>query len=545
MAAKSDRRRFARLAVAVPAHLQWYAMAGLVLFFTGLVVTGLQGAFSILSGALCVAGIAVGSVVFMSRVTRNIALFASLALYCAFAVGTIAILFVIVARHPVSFDATKQKLYSLSDNTRSFLGRLDRPVRITAFLTEADRESGTQLLREYERHSSMITYRVLHPFRDIVETRRYGATVMPGDVFVEALTTGTAAVNRSVVVNKLGEEEVTNAIVQLLRGREPVVYFLAGHGELPLDSDKASAALAGRRSRVDDLTWIMAQLERGGIKALTLPLAQRGRVPTDASALVCAGPRNDISGAEREALSNYLQGGGKALFLLNTEVPQVTVPLQNIRGLLEEYGLEFPDSVIVNPDPNVGTEDRFSITVEPLPHRVTQLDSKQPFVMANVRPVTAARAPRSDAVIETLLQSPKNSWALPAEELSKSVVGRRSLDLTFDPSEIKPWPVAQAVTVFRPGAGEEQATRLVVVGNGKFVSSEVITQNAWLFFSNALNWLTSTSDLIAIPTSNIENTPVTLTSGQKQFLFLLLVIIIPTLVGLSGLGYAIVRRELS
>src|SRR5438046_3950117 len=40
--------------------------------------------------------------------------------------------------------------------------------------------------------------------------------------------------------------------------------------------------------------------------------------------------------------------------------------------------------------------------------------------------------------------------------------------------------------------------------------------------------------LIAIPSPEIENTPITLSDGQKQFLFLLLVIIVPTLIGLRS-----------
>jgi bifunctional pyridoxal-dependent enzyme with beta-cystathionase and maltose regulon repressor activities len=172
------------------------------------------------------------------------------------------------------------------------------------------------------------------------------------------------------------------------------------------------------------------------------------------------------------------------------------------------------------------------------------MDTPEPLVLTQVRPVAPARLPRNDATIEVLLVSPADTWAMPSEDIAKAIVSRQQLNVSIDAKDLAALPLAAAVTVLQPGQSEEQATRLVVAGNARFIASDVITQPAWLFFLNAVNWLTSTGDLIAIPTANIQNTPLILTAGQKQFLFLLLVIIVPTLVGLAGLGYAITRREL-
>jgi hypothetical protein len=82
------------------------------------------------------------------------------------------------------------------------------------------------------------------------------------------------------------------------------------------------------------------------------------------------------------------------------------------------------------------------------------------------------------------------------------------------------------------------------MGNGDFLASSVIDQAGWMLFLRSVNWLTNAGDLIAIPGAKVENTPVNLTQGQRQFLFLLLVIIVPTLIGFVGLGYSLARREL-
>jgi len=523
---------------------KWFAFVGLVLFFTGLFVTGFYGAFTIVSAALCVAGLLVGSVVFLPRVTRNLTLYLNISLYAVFFIASLGVLFVTLQRHPVTFDATHQKLYSISDITKNFLERLDRRIRVTAFMTETGRDSASHILRDYARHSPQFSFRIYHPFRDIAETRGYGTTVMPGDVFVELLTTDTLAVERSVKLVKLNEEELTNGIVQLLRGRRVTLYFLTGHGELSLESDAAAAALAGRPQRGDDAVWLREQLERNHMIVRPLSLGQRNRVPDDASAVVCLGPRSDLSGAEREALAAYLDAGGRALILLNPELPQISMPLRNFRELIEEYSIELPDRMVVLANPKTASVDRFAIPAEPVPHRITRLESPEPLILTQVRPVAPARLPRSDATVEVLLASPADTWAMPSDEIAKAIVSRQQLSVSIDAKDLAALPLAAAVTVLQPGQSEEQATRLVVVGNARFIASDVITQPGWLFFLNAVNWLTTSGDLIAIPTANIQNTPLILTAGQKQFLFLLLVIIVPTLTGLAGLGYAITRREL-
>ena len=127
---------------------QKVTFGGLVLFLSGLVATGLQGYFTPVSAGLCVAGLIAGNAVFFPRLTRNLKLYVNMTLYSLFFVAALIVFFRIVQRHPVSYDATRDKIYSLSNLTQSFMKRLSKPVRVTAFLTEADRNSAAQLVRE-------------------------------------------------------------------------------------------------------------------------------------------------------------------------------------------------------------------------------------------------------------------------------------------------------------------------------------------------------------------------------------------------------------
>ena len=149
----------------------------------------------------------------------------------------------------------------------------------------------------------------------------------------------------------------------------------------------------------------------------------------------------------------------------------------------------------------------------------------------------------AEAVLDTILVSPGDSWCMPMDEVAKALLTHQKISLSVDPKELREWPVGVAVTMLPAGATEENSTRIVVMGNGSFVSTELIDQKGWMLFQNAVNWLTNAGDLIAIPATRIQNTPIELTRGQTQFLFLLMVIIVPCLIGFVGIGYCVARRE--
>lgn len=530
-------------------------ISGLVLFFTGLVVTGLYGYFTLISSALCVSGIATGSFIFLPKVTRNWRLYVNMGLYSLFFVLSLVIFFLILQRHPWTFDATSSKIFSLSADSRNYLKhRLAHPVRVSAFVSSADRKSAAQLLDEYARYSPHFSYRILDPFRNVAEARRFGLQVLPGDVYLEKLTTDTETAERIVKVNKLTEEELTNGIVQLLRGRDIVLYFLTGHDEYPMEENRAAAAVAGRRASSDHLSWLMGQLQRSYIRSVPLDLAQRGSVPSDASAVVIAGPRRDINPAERQALRNYLENGGpgstggRLLVMLDPYVPvggDVRTPLRNLTELLEEYGIALPSEIVAMPSQAQQGGDPYSVLVVPRKHRIADLDDNHPLVFHQARPVEPARIIPPNHLVDLVLSSTDETYGLPIEEISKAVqAGRRSATFTDTEQRKGAKGLAVASICQPPGRSEEQASRIVAIGNARFITTDLVDQNGWLLFINSINWLTNQGDMISIPAREIENTPVSLTQPQRRFLFLLLVIILPTIIGLGGLGYTLSRREL-
>lgn len=522
---------------------------GLVLLLTGLVVTGLFGHFTTVSTVLCLLGLVTGSTLFLPRVTRNRWLYLNMGLYSIFFCAALLVFYFILLRHPAIYDATSSKMFSISPLSREFLGRLQEPIHAVAFYgNKSERTENALIFGQYARYSPNFTYDIYNPFTDVDAAKNYGLNVAPGDIYLERMTTGTKRVMRTIKVSKAAEEEITNGIVQLLRASDVILYFLTGHGESELDEDKLSKAMGNARQQESELSWLKQQLERSYIKAVPLSLGQRGRVPGDASAVIVVAPRTDLSPAERTALMDYLDKGGRAMFLLNPDMPQVgrqqlQTSLTNFGQILEHFGMLLPPEVVIMPlQPSKGGPDIYTITAHAKPHPITHLQGDNSITFDQARSVNISQTVPESTFLEQLLVTSAEGWHIPVEEFTKALAGGQKITVGAKVSDLSAQSLAVAASRQLPGKSIEQATRIVAVGNGSFVSSRYVDQNGWLFFLNAVNWMTNAADLIAIPSSRIENTPVVISQPQARFLFILLVIAVPTLIGLGGLGYAITRR---
>lgn len=527
---------------------QVFAFIGLVLFLTGLVSTALLGQFNIITAILCVVGIVVGSVIFMPRFTRNLSVYANMLLYSVFFCAAAVVFFIILQKHPLTYDATESRNFSLSSVTSNFLKRLDQPIRATAFVTnKQDRTQASLLLGEYSRYSPQFEYRIVDPFRETAIARQFGAEVMPGDLYLERMSTGTKVAEQAVKVAKLNEEQITNGVTRLLRGRDLTLYFTVGHGEPTLEEDKVTAALTGNAPDTDNLQVLVDQLKGNYINVAALQFEQRMAVPSDAAAVIVVSPQVDFDTAETQALREYLEKGGRAMFLLEPNIPQigsqVKTSLVNLGGLIKQYGIDLPNDAVIMPLNKQKNQSIYITPAIPKEHRITQgANLKEPLIMfAQARPVIPG-VPPANTFLETFLVTPDEAWPFPIDELQRALLTRTEPRVAPKMDELKSIPIGVASTHLKATQGEDGSTKIMVVGNGSFVTSRFLTNYGWPMFMEGVNWLTDSGDLIAIPSAQIENTPSILTAGQRQFLFILVVIAVPTLIALGGLGYSIARR---
>ncbi len=248
------------------------------------------------------------------------------------------------------WDLTASKSFSLSDQSTKVVESLESDLHIVVFLAPMDEvmERVRDLLSAYQSLSPKVKVEYIDPDRQLdrmqILASRYSVT-QPNVVVFEA-EGRSKYVEKDQMVEydfsamrmggppKLtafkGEEAFTNAILDVLDPDKPIVYFSSGHGEL---SDLGPG---------EGLTVIKGRLEGEGAELRIWQSLGKESVPEDADLLVVAGPMKPFTGQEAEIIGRYLEGGGKALFLMDpipAEGPILSLLPTGLEETLAHWGI--------------------------------------------------------------------------------------------------------------------------------------------------------------------------------------------------------------
>ena len=138
----------------------------------------------------------------------------------------------------------------------------------------------------------------------------------------------------------LTEEEITGALVRVLKTGLHMACFVNGSGEHTLeDTDR------------EGYSSLKEQLEKNNYKTQTISLIEKPEVPKSCTIVVVAGPKRDYLQPEIDAIRNFVKDGGRAMFDLD---PVLNLPDQKtgdtpaLDKLVEEYGVTPKDNVILD-----------------------------------------------------------------------------------------------------------------------------------------------------------------------------------------------------
>lgn len=451
-------------------------------------------------------------------------------------VGVLVVLGILVAvnylasRHNKRWDLTESKQFTLSDQTRKILQGLTAPVKIRVFAREEDFMRFRNRLSEYEYNSTQVSTEYIDVDKKPAIARQYNVQTYGTVVFEYQ--------GRQERVTAEGEQELTNALIKVVQGRQNKAYFTQGHGEKDTSgSDR------------DGYSQIVSALGNDNFSVEKLVLPQVRDVPADATAVIVAGPTADFLPSEIDALKKYLRKGGKLLLLLDPPDKADAPPVANLLALAREWAIDVGQDVVVDVS---GVGQLFGGGVEvpvaasypshPITDRFSLLTA---YPLA--RSVTAASGGTEGRYAQVFIETSPRSWA--ETDLKKLYGGQLSAD---DSKGDKQGPVgvgaavsaaaAEAPAPEATGDGKTPAgsdrkpeTRVAVIGDSDFAA------NAWLgirgnrdLFLNTVNWLAQQENLIAIRPKEAQDRRITLTRDQQLRVFWLSVVIIPGLVIAAG-----------
>ena len=217
----------------------------------------------------------------------------------------------LASRRNHRWDLTANKQFSLSDQTRQILQKLDAPLKMTVFDKPTEFDRFRDRLGEYAYVSRNVSVEYVdvdkNPTRATQkQVQAYGTVVMDYKGRTERVTSSD-------------EQQISNGLIKVITGEQRKIYFLQGHGE----KDIASTERAG-------YSEINSALGSENFKTDTLVLAQQAAVPADAALVVVAGPTVDLLPQELDALRKYLDGGGKLFVMIDPQQKADAVSLPNL-----------------------------------------------------------------------------------------------------------------------------------------------------------------------------------------------------------------------
>jgi ABC-type uncharacterized transport system involved in gliding motility auxiliary subunit len=428
------------------------------------------------------------------------------------------------ARQNKRWDLTANKQFSLSDQTRTVLQKLDAPLNIMVFAQENNFQPYRDKLKEYEYVSKKVTTEYVDPDKKPAiasqnQVQAYGTILFRYKDRSERITTDS-------------EQDITTAIIKVVQGTTKKVYFTSGHGE----KDAASADRDGYKTIGDSLTHENYTVDK-------LVLAQAGSVPDDAAVLIVAGARTDFFPNEITALKNYLAKQGKLLLELDPPERADSPPLTNLIALAHEWGMDARNDIVVDVSGMgqlIGTDASVPVAANYPAHAITQR-FKYLTAYPAARSVTPVPGGVNGHTAQGFVETSPRSWA---ESDLKGMLTTQKVSFNAASGD-KQGPITIAAAVSAPATAAPGAapdapkpeTRVVVFGDSDFAANSGLgIQGNRDLFMNTVGWLSQQENLISIRPKDADDRRLTMTAAQQTNVTWLSLFIIPGLVFLVGVS---------
>ncbi len=411
-------------------------------------------------------------------------------------------------------DTTKSNLFSLSDETKTFVSALENDVDIYLITRNGAEDALLKnILERYESLSGKVKVSIKDPVINPSFTDKYTAEeVTLNSLVVECgdknvyipyndMFEQTFNADYTTATNFIGEAKITGAIRNVTEKSSVKLYTTEGHGETALvDATKE-------------------QIQNANIKTEGLNLITVDAVPADASCVLMYQPKRDITADELSLLGSYIDGGGS--FMLYTGYAENILP--NLNELMKKYGVESAEGIILEGDTKYCMNGQPYYTLPEISsHAITD-----PIINANyyvIAPLAHAIKQTPDAAtdITTLLSTSKNSF--------------RKINIETDLSE------EDEAGSFDLGVAIEAGDGKVVWFSGTSMLEAQVGANSDLFL-NSVNWLSGKDNGFTIRAKSLASESLTVPTSSARLWNVIFIFVIPVAFISFGVWVFLKRRK--
>lgn len=431
-----------------------------------------------------------------------------------------------------SFDLTQNRIYTLTEETKNFLGDLSEDVTIYVLSDETAQyeevkdwlDKTLAQMQEWSAHIKVTyvsaaknpnfyqNYMQEPPVSGclIVESEKRSRVVDFEDVCTYEMDYYTYSYQTT---GYDGEGQIVSAIAYVTTQDMPVFYAIGGHGELELEEK------------------FINTIEKENVSCEQLMLYSVDEIPEDAQGIILNAPTGDYSEDDTEKVIDYLNKGGNALIIPTMAEGEMT----NFKKILDFYGITEVEGTIVEQDRNFYYQSPYYLFPKVESAEVTKplTDS---LVFAPFSMGLSYDDASEDAVYTPLLTTSGSAF-------SKTDITDTG-DYSKGANDID-GPFAVSVEVEKSTEDGKISHAFVVGGESLFtgLADEMAPGNNVKFFGSIVSSLAGRETSVTIPVKSLAMPNLTFKAQTAYITMFLCVIVLPLAMLITGLVIWLKRRR--
>jgi ABC-type uncharacterized transport system involved in gliding motility auxiliary subunit len=426
-------------------------------------------------------------------------------------------------RKHVEFDLTKNKLHTLADETKTLLKGLTpaTKVNVIAFykpIGDQEYSAAEDLFRRFKNYGGdNFEYEFVDYQKDPARAKALGVTAQSARIFLKS------ANGKESRAKEPTEEALTNAVMELTNGPDKKIYFLIGHGEKPTGK--------GAETQLGLKNWTEGMLNEG-FKTEELNLLQRHDIPSDAVAIIIAGPQSPLQQSEVDAIKKYADDGGKLIVM---EDPGFDTGLE---PLMASWGVQVLNDLVLDPN---GPAAQLAIAQEFADHPVSKPRQSLFGTLADLFP--EARGLKKVTVagydVTELFKTAATAWG----RVKPIDPNQPNQELRAEPGD-DVGPIVLGAAVEHKGEGDK-TFRAIIFGDSDFATNAFMRQGGNRDLAlNSVQWLVGQTSKITIrPKTREKSTITNFNASEKMLLSYVSLELLPLVLIAFGMSVWVVRRS--
>ncbi|MEQ1665719.1 MAG: GldG family protein, partial [Bdellovibrionales bacterium] len=240
-------------------------------------------------------------------------------------------------RHQKSFDLTKEKINSLSDQSLSIMKSLQSDMTVRIFYKGKQlKERALEIkndFRIYMSESSHLKVEVVDANSEVELAKKYLENAEAFASIVEFKGKRTIIASSGGTPDRpiYSEKEITTAFNKITKDRVMNVFFTTGHGEKDFD-----------QTGLEGLKAFSENLRNDGYTVTKLNLIGGDKMPEPPAVIAIVGPKTAFSDSELTSIRDFAKKGGKLFVAIDPgEKHQLAL-------LTKTFGVEFKNNYVFN-----------------------------------------------------------------------------------------------------------------------------------------------------------------------------------------------------